>query len=342
MSRLYYLSSFDPIVDSDIKFLNDPALYFPVLKDGNEVVFMLDSNHSTEDCIRKKMIQSIYPGREIILSPIHDSESLKEFLDELDDSSYLVMEEKLYKEWTGPIIEPTLIPSKVLLLSDKKQLSPSYSQISYLGRMEREEARNGTYLWTQKPVLDLIGENALYFMRNIKEMISEHRYLHSLSVAKTAYEMAYRNGLNPILCYHAGLLHDMAKDYDPSKAMDIMKSEFPSFLPCPGFALHQFIGAYLARTIYHAPKDVVDMIQYHCTGRAEMTRYMKCLYSADEVEPLREFETEEKRRRCMENLDDGFLHLVEKQVEYFKSRHIDYNEYFLTREKYQYYLKNKE
>lgn len=179
-------------------------------------------------------------------------------------------------------------------------------------------------------------------MQDIRKRISTHRYLHSLSVAKTAYMMANRNGLDPILCYHAGLLHDMAKDYDKEKAIQIMKEHYPSFLPCPDFALHQFIGAYLAKTIYHAPRDVIDMIQYHCTGKAEMTKYMKCLYSADEVEPLREFETEEKRRRCMENLDDGFVYLVKKQLEYFQSRHIDYNEYFLASEKYRYYLNIKE
>ena len=67
---------------------------------------------------------------------------------------------------------------------------------------------------------------------------------------------------------------------------------------------------------------------------------MKCLYAADEVEPLREFETEDKRRRCIENLDLGFLYLVRKQVEYFKSKNIDYNEYFLAKQKYDYYLNN--
>ena len=342
MSKIYYLSSFNPIVDSDIKFLNDPALYFPLLNCQNDVVFSLYSTNHEEDCIKKKMIQSIIPDAKIETSIICDRQSFKNFVDEMDDTSYLVMDAEMYHKLCGSGLEKTESTLNYLLIFCKGEISPIHSQIRFLGVNERTETRNGTYLWTQKPVLDLIGENALYFMKDIKEMISTHRYMHSLSVAKTAYEMASRNGLDPLLCYHAGLLHDMAKDYDDSKALEIMNKEYPDFLPCPKFALHQFIGAYLAKTVYHAPKDVVDMIQYHCTGKAEMTRYMKCLYSADEVEPLREFETEEKRRRCMENLDDGFLYLVKKQIEYFKSRHIDYNEYFLTREKYQYYLKNKE
>lgn len=342
MSKIYYLSSFDPIVDSDIKFRNDPALYFPLLNGQNDVVFSLYSTNLEEDCIKKKMIQSIIPDAKIEMSIICGRQSFKSFVDEMDDTSYLVMDAEMYHKLCGSGLEKTESTLNDLLIFCKGEISPIHSQIRYLGVNERTETRNGTYLWTQKPVLDLIGENALYFMKDIKEMISMHRYMHSLSVAKTAYEMARRNGLDPLLCYHAGLLHDMAKDYDDSKALEIMNKEYPDFLPCPKFALHQFIGAYLAKTVYHAPKDVVDMIQYHCTGKAEMTRYMKCLYSADEVEPLREFETEEKRRRCMENLDDGFLYLVKKQIEYFKSRHIDYNEYFLTREKYQYYLKNKE
>lgn len=341
MSLFYYLSSFDPIVNSDTDFLQDPALYFPVLGMNVSVVFLPFGKNGNSH--QKEMIQSLYPDAKIDERSISSYNDIVMFLSSISDTSYVVLEESLLDELMNGNIEAFLSswPNVLVLRSDEKKGHP-YSQIRYFGKREREETVHGNYLWCQKPVLDLIGDKALYFMKDIKAMISTHRYLHSVSVAKTAYEMALKNGLDPILCYHAGLLHDMAKDYNKEKALEIMKEHYPSFLPCPDFALHEFIGAYLAKTLYHVPKDVVDMIQYHCTGKAEMTKYMKCLYSADEVEPLREFETEEKRRRCMENLNDGFLYLVEKQLEFFKKKQIDYNEYFLCKEKYRYYLNNKE
>lgn len=341
MSLFYYLSAFDPIVSSDTKWIEDPALYFPVLGKNPTVVFL---PFQTKDAhYQNEMIQSLYPESRIDNRSISSYLDLIQFLTDMPISSYLVLEESLLDELTEGKSKDFLSAwSNVLVLSDKENNGYPYSQMRYFGKREREETVRGSYLWCQKPVLDLIGDNALYFMKDVRKMISAHRYTHSVSVAKTAYELALKNGLDPVLCYHAGLLHDMAKDYDRAKALEIMDAHYSSFLPCPDFALHEFIGAYLAKTLYHVPKDVSEMIQYHCTGRAEMTKYMKCLYCADEVEPLREFETEEKRRRCMENLDQGFIYLVEKQLEYFKMCHIDYNEYFLTREKYQYYLNNKE
>lgn len=339
MSNVYYLSSFDPIVNSDFAFIEDPCLYFPILKKNPEIIF-LPFGKENNLSIRKEMIKAVYPDA-IISSPLETEDEFRSFVKGMDENSFLVLEEALLKRLIGEDINGFLEANKnVLVLKEIRVNHPSYSRMRYLGSDERAYTTSGSYLWTRKPVLDVFAMNGLYFMADVKEKVSTHRFLHSLSVAKTAYMIAENNSLDPILCYHAGLLHDIAKDYDHDEAISIMNQYYKEYMPCPDFALHQFIGAYIAKNTYHVPKDVIDMIQFHCTGKAEMTRYMKCLYAADEVEPLREFETEEKRRRCFENLDLGFLYLVKKQVEYFKSKNIDYNEYFLAEQKYEYYLNN--
>ena len=339
MSKIYYLSSFDPIVNSDFAFIEDPCLYFPVLEKKPEFIF-LPFGKENNLSVRKEMIGSIYPNA-VFASPLETKEEFLSFVKALNSDRFLVLEEELLKHLIGENINGFLEENKnILVLKDSRVDHPSYCRIRYLGKDERDCTTSGSYLWTEKPVLDLFSEKGMYFMADVKERVSTHRFLHSLSVAKTAYTIAENNDLDPLLCYHAGLLHDIAKDYDHEAALAIMNKAYKEYMPCPDFALHQFIGAYLAKNTYHVPKDVIDMIQFHCTGKAEMTRYMKCLYAADEVEPLREFETEEKRRRCIENLDFGFLYLVRKQVEYFKSKNIDYNEYFLAEQKYDYYLNN--
>ena len=339
MSKIYYLSSFDPIVNSDFAFIESPCLYFPILEKNSEFIF-LPFGKENNLSVRKEMIRSIYPDA-VFDSPLETEEEFFSFVKALNQNCFIVLEEYLLRRLIGEDINGFLEANKnVLVLKEIPLGQPSCSRMRYLGKDERNYTVSGSYLWTRKGVLDVFSDKGLYFMADVKRMVSAHRFLHSLSVAKTAYTIAENNSLDPILCYHAGLLHDIAKNFDHKEALAIMNEAYKEYMPCPDFALHQFIGAYLAKNTYHAPKDVIDMIQFHCTGKAEMTRYMKCLYAADEVEPLREFDTEEKRRRCIENLDLGFLYLVRKQVEYFKAKNIDYNEYFLAKQKYDYYLNN--
>ncbi len=334
MRKLYFLSPFDPITENDIHFLAHRSAYFPCLNGEERVSFVLLDGVASLS-LRETMIRSLYPDSVFVSL----QEARERFLENREED-FFVLEEG---EKTSFLNGTDSASDHVLLLSERIFATDLvHARLRYLGRRQAEEIRTGQYLWTGKPVLDVFSEAGGYFTGDIKGSVSEHRFWHSLSVAKTAYQMGEKNGLDPILCYHAGLLHDIAKDFPLGKAEAIVKEYFPQYAPCPSYAIHQFIGAYLAKARYHAPKDVIDMIEFHCTGKASMTEYMKCLYASDEVEPLREFETEEKRRRCMENLDEGFLYLVRKQVEYFKGRGIDYKEYPLAREKYEYYLNDKE
>lgn len=328
-TRIFYLSLFDPIVQAECDLIEHLSLYFPKLKEKREIILALLPS-STEEKIRKEMIQKVFAKVTII--------SFSDFLKEYQEGDDVVIEKDLY-----PAVSSSLPLSRHIffLSEDTLGTEENSSEFCYRGKTERFETRAGTYLWAQKDVLDVFSREGLYFMDDVKKGISEHRFCHSLSVAKTAYQIAQNNGLDPILCYHAGLLHDMAKDYPAEDAVNLVKTQFSQYAPCPIYALHQFVGASIAKTRYHVPSDVVDMIEFHCTGKAEMTEYMKCLYAADEVEPLRQFPTEEKRNRCLNDLDEGFLFLVKKQVEYFKSKGIDYEEYWLCREKYRYYLKQE-
>lgn len=334
MRNLYFLSPFDPITESDCLFLENRSTYFPRL-DGKERVYFVLLPGIAEHSLRERMITSLYPEASFV-----SLTKAKELLQKRESNDFVVLAE----EWAETILDSKDWENPNLLLLTEMSSSKDniHSRLRYLGKKQATETRQGMYLWTKKAVLDVFSESGEYFTGDVKKSVSEHRFLHSLSVAKTAYQIAERNGLDPILCYHAGLLHDIAKDFPLHEAEVIMEKNFPLYAPCPSFAIHQFIGAYLAKTRYHAPRDVIDMIEFHCTGKASMTEYMKCLYAADEVEPLREFETEEKRRKCMENLDEGFLYLVRQQVAYFLSKGIDYQEYPLAREKYEYYLNEKE
>ena len=56
---------------------------------------------------------------------------------------------------------------------------------------------------------DMTPQEAEEFVR---PLLSEKRYAHTLRVARTAEELAYRHGIDPARARLAGLLHDAARD----------------------------------------------------------------------------------------------------------------------------------
>lgn len=185
----------------------------------------------------------------------------------------------------------------------------------------------------------LIADNRMYFLKNIKEHMKEKRYLHSVSVAKTASKIASKNGLDPQKAFLAGLLHDSGKDYPVEEQRSIVAAHFASFEPVKDFALHQFVSCYLANTLYGVTdQEILDAIEFHCTGNGNMSEMQKCLYAADKVEPLRVFPTKKARLACYRSLEEGFKVMLEEQKKYFISQGIPYKEEVLSKKMYHTYL----
>ncbi len=202
--------------------------------------------------------------------------------------------------------------------------------------------RNGTHLYTTKRVLSYIGLHKLYFCKEIASMMKESRYLHSLSVAKTAFEIARHNPgleLDPTVAFQAGIFHDCGKDIAVDDQRKIVEEHFPSYLPCPDFALHQFVGSHLAKEKFHIDnEEVLSSIMYHCTGKGDMSALEKLIYSADKVEPTRQFKTRRCRLACYENLEKGFVLTLKDQMRYFEEKNIPFMEHFLSKEMYSKYI----
>ena len=59
----------------------------------------------------------------------------------------------------------------------------------------------------------------------LKEVLSEKRYAHSLSVADTAAKLAIINDADAEKAYLAGLMHDYAKDIPDDKLLAIAQEQ---------------------------------------------------------------------------------------------------------------------
>jgi predicted HD superfamily hydrolase involved in NAD metabolism len=138
-------------------------------------------------------------------------------------------------------------------------------------------------------------------MKKIKKYLKNHltkdRYTHTIGVAYTAVSMAMR--YNPDTntdefikrAELAGLLHDCAKCMDNDKKIrtcDKYNIPYSNFEAENAYLLHGRIGAYIAMTKFDIDdQEILDAIEWHTTGRPEMSLLEKIIFIADYIEPGR-------------------------------------------------------
>ncbi|HBD06018.1 MAG TPA: nicotinate (nicotinamide) nucleotide adenylyltransferase [Firmicutes bacterium] len=194
-------------------------------------------------------------------------------------------------------------------------------------------------LYTPRGVIDYIVDHKLYFTKSVEAYMSSSRFLHSVSTAKLAYDIASSNGLDPTIAYIAGLIHDIAKERSDLK--EIMEKHYPQYINMPSFIYHQFAGEYIARTFFKIDDErILEAIRVHTTGDRAMGKYAKILYAADKIEPTRNFDSKSLIEAMKSNLTSGFREVLKAQIEYYKSKNIDYSNNMQMR-CFTYYLKEE-
>lgn len=124
----------------------------------------------------------------------------------------------------------------------------------------------------------------------VKSRLPEKRFLHTLSVEKTALDIASR------ICPHkadsvsaAALLHDVTKPYTTkehiSAAAEAGLALTEDDINSPE-TLHALTGALTAASLGESP-EVADMIASHTTGRVGMSEEQMIIFLADYIEETR-------------------------------------------------------
>ena len=155
------------------------------------------------------------------------------------------------------------------------------------------------------PVNNVYGdENFKRMKKLLKERVSAKRYEHSKHVAKTAEEMALIYGVDEGKARMAGLLHDWDKgltledqrarvkqfelDIDP-----LIITDMPYLLHGPTAA------AALGKEFPELDKDVLQAIARHTSGDRNMTPLDMIVYTADLIEPGRDYKRVKAVRKAV-------------------------------------------
>lgn len=188
----------------------------------------------------------------------------------------------------------------------------------------------------------LLWEEPYYYELKLKKLMSEKRFLHSKSVMELAKKIALANNLELGVSIVASLLHDCAKEASREEEEEIMNKYFKKYLDAPQVIKHQFTGSILVERLFGIRDSrVKQAILYHTTGYKEMSWLDKLVYVCDKLDPLRGYDSSYMINECLKNLDEGFIVVLKENIKYLGKKSA-FNDYYLTLEAIEYYLKGED
>lgn len=153
-----------------------------------------------------------------------------------------------------------------------------------------------------------------YLRRNL----SRYRYWHSVRVALECKKLAKYYNINVKDAYLAGLLHDIAKEYDYDKVKCFINKY--NIASDDDNVIHGKIGALVARELYNINDDVYSAILYHTIGNECMNMLDKVVFIADKIEKKKDYPgVDILRKLAYVDIDKCLISYFEKSDLYLKS-----------------------
>ena len=157
---------------------------------------------------------------------------------------------------------------------------------------------------------------------DLKEILSEKRYNHSISVMNMAEELARIYGVDVVDAKIDDLLHDNAKEMSEEEMLKYAEKnniEVTEFEMLNAKILHGKIGADIARKKYVISEQIAKAIEYHTTTNPEMDILAKIIYISDKIELTRKieaFDLDAERKLAKEDLDKTLLLIIDNTTKY--------------------------
>jgi len=156
---------------------------------------------------------------------------------------------------------------------------------------------------------------------DVKNMLSDYRYEHSVMVAKCAKRLASIYNLDANKAYIAGLLHDIAKEFtDEENDYYSKKYNVDEYYLTEEMkpVLHGIIGSYYVKEKYNMDEEVCNSIKYHSLGNIDMTLFEKIILISDKIG--RSNADEHLVKLAETNIDEALIYYLEWLKNRFESK----------------------
>ena len=154
----------------------------------------------------------------------------------------------------------------------------------------------------------------------LKEILSERRYNHSVSVMNKCIELAEIYNVDVDEAALAGLTHDIAKEIPYEESLKIAENNniyLDDIEKKYTYLVHGKIGAHIVKEKYGFNERIQNAIKFHTTTSPDMDNLAKILFVADKTEDIRKddlIDVDEQRRVAKENLDDAMILIINNTI----------------------------
>ena len=157
------------------------------------------------------------------------------------------------------------------------------------------------------------------------QLDQQHRYAHTLRVARFAERLARIHGHDPACAREAGLFHDLARLYSNDRLIrecEARRIPIDAFSRANPIVLHAPLGAELARDFFGVEDEaVLSAIRKHTVGAAVMGPLDMILYLADALEPGRDYPGRSGYATLAErDLDTALRAVLGSTLQYLRDR----------------------
>ena len=169
-------------------------------------------------------------------------------------------------------------------------------------------------------VLKYIRKHYLYLEGQIKPLMNDHRFQHTLRVRDTALRIAINNNYEPLnKVIIAAMYHDICKQCNEQEIKRICSKVDTSGYPT-WHTLHGLAASIVMEDKYGIrDREVLNAVKNHCIPSKNIDTLGKIIYLADKWEPQRTEEDIPNRNKYLEladhDIDEAYKQVLKKTQE---------------------------
>ncbi len=177
---------------------------------------------------------------------------------------------------------------------------------------------------------------------DLKNILSDYRFTHTMSVLTLSKQLALHYDADVKQITICSLLHDYAKEMSKEEKFQYLDKNnlyIDEFVKNNIELSHGIIAKDIANKKYGITDiDMLNAIEYHTTGRPNMSILEKLLFLADSLEPNRKYdEVPELTKLAFTDIDKAIVNCIKVKLDYTKKT--EKQEHPLGATAYDYYSK---